>query len=91
VSGSKSSQSQSQGWIAGAVIGSVAATAIIAGLIGWFVYLRKKAQQLSAQEEYIARQSLPYQRGTRKAPQEMDTASNLSNPFVHELSSYHYK
>lgn len=83
--------SQSQGWIAGAVIGSVAATAIIAGLIGWFVYLRKKAQQLSVKEESIARQSLPYQKSTHKAPQEIDTASNPSNPFVHELSSYGYK
>ncbi|KAL2698221.1 hypothetical protein AAEP93_010931 [Penicillium crustosum] len=83
--------SQSQGWIAGAVIGSVAATAIIAGLIGWIVYLRKKAQQLSVKEESIARQSLPYQKSTHKAPQEIDTASNPSNPFVHELSSYGYK
>ncbi|KGO38427.1 hypothetical protein PEXP_056260 [Penicillium expansum] len=89
VTGSQSSQSQ--GWIAGVVIGSVAATAIIAGLIGWFVYLRKKAQQLSVKEESIARQSLPCQQSTYKAPQEIDTASNPSNPFVHELSSYGYK
>lgn len=89
VTGSPSSQSQ--GWIAGAVIGSVAATAIIAGLIGWFVYLRKKARQLSVKEESIARHSLPYRQSTHKAPQEIDTASNPSNPFVHELSSYGYK
>ncbi|KAJ5186503.1 hypothetical protein N7449_011267 [Penicillium cf. viridicatum] len=89
VTGSQSSQSQ--GWIAGAVIGTVAATAIIAGLIGWFLYLRKKAQQISVKEEFIARQSLPYQQSTYKALQEIDTASNPSNPFVHELSSYGYK
>ncbi|KAJ5425393.1 hypothetical protein N7465_000463 [Penicillium sp. CMV-2018d] len=89
VTGSQSSQRQ--GWIAGAVIGSVAATAIIAGLIGWFVYLRKKAQRLSVKEESIARQSLPYRQSTHKAPQEIYTASNRSNPFVHELSSYSYR
>ncbi|KAJ5967122.1 hypothetical protein N7501_003370 [Penicillium viridicatum] len=89
VTGSKSSQSQ--GWIAGAVIGSVAATAIIAGLIGWFVYLRKKAQRLSVKEESITRQSLPYRQSTHKVPQEIYTASNPSTPFVHELSSYGYR
>ncbi|KAJ6161888.1 hypothetical protein N7485_010118, partial [Penicillium canescens] len=81
VTGTQSSQSK--GWIAGAVVGSVAVLAIIAGLVGWFLYLRKKAQQLSAKEESTMRQSLPYQQSLYKAPQEMDT---VSNPFVHELS-----
>ncbi|KAJ6086837.1 hypothetical protein N7467_005751 [Penicillium canescens] len=80
--------SQSKGWIAGAVVGSVAVLAIIAGLVGWFLYLRKKAQQLSAKEGSTMRQSLPYQQSLYKAPQEMDT---VSNPFVHELSSYGHK
>lgn len=86
-----SQSSPSRGWIAGAVIGSVAATAIIAGLIGWFAHLRKKAQQLSVKEESIARQSLPYHQSTHKEPQEIDTTSNPSNLFVHELGSYGYK
>lgn len=79
------------------MIGAIAAIAIIAGLIGWFVYLRKKAQKLSAKEKSIARQSLPNQyspprqQSSYKAPQEIDAASNPSNPFVHELSSFGYK
>ncbi|KAJ5306731.1 hypothetical protein N7508_005746 [Penicillium antarcticum] len=85
---------QSQGWIAGAVVGSIAAIAIIAGLIGWFLYLHKKAHRLPRKDDPTMRQSLPcqqsppYQQSSYKGPQEMDTTSN---PFVHELSSFGYK
>ena len=74
VTGSESSQSR--GWIAGAVVGSFIAVAIVAGLVGWFVYRRKKARKESVKEESVARKIIPSQRNIYKPPQAVDPSQS---------------